>query len=160
VFSMGVNEGYPQASRPACPAEHACIVFHIHIVSICGRGEHRYDALPLRKSVEATSFAIACCCCRAYRWTSSPFRRAQPRRPRWSCEGVIPPLSFATADSFNFQHDAGRHSLVLQNCSGWSSGQDGGLTGGAVDARPNAAKERMRDTIAPLNNETTRPRTH
>ena len=37
VFSVGVNEGSPQASRPTGPAEHACIVFHIHIVSICGQ---------------------------------------------------------------------------------------------------------------------------
>jgi hypothetical protein len=54
VFSVGVNEGSPQASRPTGPAEHACIVFHIHIVSICGRGEHRYVApCPLRKSDES-----------------------------------------------------------------------------------------------------------
>jgi hypothetical protein len=54
VFSVGVSEGSPQASRPTGPAEHACIVFHIHIVSICGRGEHRYVApCPLRKSDES-----------------------------------------------------------------------------------------------------------
>jgi len=104
----------------------------MHCVPHPYRIHMRKGRAPVRRPLSAsqerrvTSFAIACCCCRVYRWTSSPFRRAQPRRPRWSCEGVIPPLSFATADSFNFQHDAGRHSLVLQNCSGWSSGQDGG----------------------------------
>jgi hypothetical protein len=38
---VSTHEGSPQASRPTGPVEHACIVSHIHFVSICGRGEHR-----------------------------------------------------------------------------------------------------------------------
>ena len=53
VFSVGVNEGSPQASRPTGPAEHACIVFHIHIVSICGQRAST-GTLPLVRFERAT----------------------------------------------------------------------------------------------------------
>jgi len=95
VFSVGVNEGSPQASRPTGPAEHACIVFHIHIVSICGRGEHRYVApCPLRKSDESPrapcSRVVVVVSNRTNRWTSSPFRLGQRLWPLWPSAALIP----------------------------------------------------------------------
>jgi hypothetical protein len=91
VFSVGVNEGSPQASRPTGPAEHACIVFHIHIVSICGRGEHRYVApCPLRKSDESPRSPSRVVVVVSNRWTSSPFRLGQRLWPLWPSAALIP----------------------------------------------------------------------
>jgi hypothetical protein len=94
VFSVGVNEGSPQASRPTGPAEHACIVFHIHIVSICGRGEHRYVApCPLRKSDESPRSPSRVVVVVSSRWTSSPFRLGQRPWPLWPSAALIPHLA-------------------------------------------------------------------
>jgi hypothetical protein len=94
VFSVGVNEGSPQASRPTGPAEHACIVFHIHIVSICGRGEHRYVApYPLRKSDESPRAPSRVVVVVSSRWTSSPFRLGQHPWPLWPSAALIPHLA-------------------------------------------------------------------
>ena len=91
VFSVGVNEGSPQASRPTGPAEHACIVFHIHIVSICGRGEHRYVApCPLRKSDESPRSPSRVVVVVSNRWTSSPFRLGQRLWPLWPSAALTP----------------------------------------------------------------------
>ena len=58
VFSVGVNEGSPQSSTTSMH----CVPHpnHVHL----RKGRAPYVApCPLRKSDEATSFAIACCCC-------------------------------------------------------------------------------------------------
>jgi hypothetical protein len=69
VFSVGVNEGSPQA-YPTDPL-HACIVFQIHT---------RKGRAPVRRPLSASlsdeahlsyMYAIACCCCRVP--LSTPF---------------------------------------------------------------------------------------